>query len=293
MDWESIITGYKGFLKLEKGLSENSMEAYLAEEPIDDKVIMAAIRKATVALKLVPVLCGSAFRNKGVEPLLDAVVDLRAVGDPGDAPILAVQFFEAQGLQAFGMFSSDPANLTNNGHDQSTGFGVRLGYLGRFTDRFSLGFSWQSEIGMDEFSDYAGLFADQGGFDIPSSWTVGIAVHPNAKVTFVFDVQQTTYGDIPSIGNPLFPNLGIAFMGDPTYLLGGDNGPGFGWEDITTYKAGLQVAGNNGWTWRFGVSTGVYRWLGRDFPWGTLAVNGLGSFAMGLLFVLLLERTVG
>ncbi|WP_462330815.1 fluoride efflux transporter FluC, partial [Thiohalocapsa halophila] len=43
---------------------------------------------------------------------------------------------------------------------------------------------------------------------------------------------------------------------------------------------------------RFFVSTGVYRVLGRDFPWGTLSVNVLGSFAMGLLFVLLLERSL-
>jgi CrcB protein len=43
---------------------------------------------------------------------------------------------------------------------------------------------------------------------------------------------------------------------------------------------------------RFGLSTGVYRWLGRDFPWGTLAVTALGSFLMGLLFVLLLERSL-
>ncbi|WP_201246850.1 fluoride efflux transporter CrcB [Halochromatium salexigens] len=41
---------------------------------------------------------------------------------------------------------------------------------------------------------------------------------------------------------------------------------------------------------RFGVSNGLYRWLGRDFPWGTLAVNGLGSYAMGLLFVFFVER---
>jgi CrcB protein len=41
---------------------------------------------------------------------------------------------------------------------------------------------------------------------------------------------------------------------------------------------------------RFWVSTGVYRILGRDFPWGTMAVNTLGSFLMGLLFVLFLER---
>ena len=41
---------------------------------------------------------------------------------------------------------------------------------------------------------------------------------------------------------------------------------------------------------RFWMSTGVYRLLGRDFPWGTLAVNTLGSFLMGLLFVLFIER---
>lgn len=42
---------------------------------------------------------------------------------------------------------------------------------------------------------------------------------------------------------------------------------------------------------RFGVSNGVYRLLGRDFPWGTLAVNTFGSFLMGLLLVLFLERS--
>jgi CrcB protein len=60
----------------------------------------------------------------------------------------------------------------------------------------------------------------------------------------------------------------------------------------TTVLQILAIAGGGalGAVARFGVSTGVYRWLGRDFPWGTLAVNLLGSFAMGLLFVLLLER---
>ena len=41
---------------------------------------------------------------------------------------------------------------------------------------------------------------------------------------------------------------------------------------------------------RFWLSTGVYQWLGRGFPWGTLVVNVLGSFLMGLLFVLFMER---
>jgi CrcB protein len=41
---------------------------------------------------------------------------------------------------------------------------------------------------------------------------------------------------------------------------------------------------------RWLVSDGMHRWLGRDFPWGTLAVNLAGSLAMGLLAVLLVER---
>lgn len=42
---------------------------------------------------------------------------------------------------------------------------------------------------------------------------------------------------------------------------------------------------------RYWISNGVYGMLGRDFPYGTLAVNVLGSLAMGLLYVLLLERS--
>lgn len=41
---------------------------------------------------------------------------------------------------------------------------------------------------------------------------------------------------------------------------------------------------------RYWVSTATYAWLGRGFPWGTLMVNVLGSFAMGALYVLLLDR---
>ena len=54
----------------------------------------------------------------------------------------------------------------------------------------------------------------------------------------------------------------------------------------------LAIAGGGalGALGRFWVSTGVYRLLGREFPWGTLAVNTLGSFLMGMLFVLFVER---
>ena len=54
----------------------------------------------------------------------------------------------------------------------------------------------------------------------------------------------------------------------------------------------LAIAGGGaiGAVLRFGVSSYVYRMLGRDFPYGTLAVNMLGSLVMGFLFILFIER---
>lgn len=167
----------------------------------------------------------------------------------GISAILAYQRFEIQGVQAFGMFSSNPGALSNNGHDNATGIGFKVGYLGKFSPRFSFGASYQFKIRMSEFDDYAGLFAEQGDFDVHPTWTAGIAIHATDKVTFVFDVQETMYSDTNSVGNPMLPNLFTA-------PLGADNGPGFGWQDMTIYKAGVQIEGKNGWTWRFGASTG-------------------------------------
>lgn len=52
----------------------------------------------------------------------------------------------------------------------------------------------------------------------------------------------------------------------------------------------IALGGAAGALMRYWVSTAVYAWLGRGFPWGTLAVNVAGSLAMGVLYILLLER---
>jgi elongation factor G len=67
-------------------VDDGIMEAYLAEAPIDTETILAAIRKATVALNLVPVFCGSALKNKGIQPLLDAIVQF--LPSPLDVPAI-------------------------------------------------------------------------------------------------------------------------------------------------------------------------------------------------------------
>lgn len=52
----------------------------------------------------------------------------------------------------------------------------------------------------------------------------------------------------------------------------------------------IAAGGALGALMRYWVSTGIYSLLGRSFPWGTLAVNVLGSLAMGILYILFLER---
>src|ERR671927_256491 len=60
------------------------MEDYLEEKPIEVDRLKADIRKATLDISMTPVLCGSSFKNKGVQPLLDAVVDY--LPSPLDVP---------------------------------------------------------------------------------------------------------------------------------------------------------------------------------------------------------------
>jgi len=60
------------------------MQKYLEGEEIKEEEIQKTLRQGTINLKLVPVLCGSAFKNKGVQPLLDAIVDY--LPSPIDVP---------------------------------------------------------------------------------------------------------------------------------------------------------------------------------------------------------------
>ena len=63
---------------------DDLMEAYLAEATIENENLLTAIRRATIDLKLVPVLCGSALKNKGIQPLLDTIVQF--LPSPVDIP---------------------------------------------------------------------------------------------------------------------------------------------------------------------------------------------------------------
>lgn len=186
----------------------------------------------------------------------------------GASLVLAETRFRAYGLAQFANFSglsSDPAHLTDQGYDYSYGAGVHLGWKGKFVDdKITLGLSYASRTYMTKFDKYRGLFAEQGGFDIPENYGIGIAIKPIKNLVIAADVVRINYNDIASIGDrgpgtaatPYGPTTGVNAI--PAFTppnstanpilseqLGADNGMGFGWTNQTVYKLGVQ----------YGVST--------------------------------------
>ena len=157
---------------------------------------------------------------------------------------LVRQAFEATGLEPFALMSSDSTKLTNNGTDTSTGVGVKLGWTGEISPKVTLGATYQPKTKMSKFSKYAGLFAEQGGFDIPATYGVGVAVKASEATTIAVDYQAIQYSGVPSIGNS-------NAAGGP---LGANNGAGFGWEDVKVLKLGVSQVLSNTLTLRGGYS---------------------------------------
>ena len=170
---------------------------------------------------------------------------LNATNAVGVSLNLAYQMFSATGISPFAGLSSSPTNMSDNGTDTSTGYGVRLGWTGEVTPDVTLGATYQSKTKMGKFSKYSGLFAGQGSFDIPSNYGVGIAVKATPATTVAFDVERINYADIPAVGNP--------FTWPPT-PLGMDNGIGFGWKNMTVLKLGMSYVYDSTLTLRAGLN---------------------------------------
>jgi len=177
----------------------------------------------------------------------------------GVSAIAAYQRFEATGLGTFAGFSTDASNLTNNGVDDSFGLGWKLGIQGELIKDLTLAASYQSKINMDEFDKYSGLFAENGDFDIPATWTVGLAMKATPSQVVTFDIQKIEYSGVAAIANPMnnLISSGGCAGGNASFCLGGANGGGFGWRDMTIYKIGWQWAAAKDWTVRAGFSHGT------------------------------------
>jgi long-chain fatty acid transport protein len=189
----------------------------------------------------------------------------------GASLLIGIQRFSAYGLGNFqcftktgasgcattgGAYSLTPSDgLTNNGHDWAYGAGVRVGWIGEVHPRLSLGAAVASKVYMTEFDDYDELFAEDGKFDIPANFTVGLTFKATPDLNLSFDFQRIYYEGVNSISNagPTMADFGPSGP-SPKNLLGADDGFGFGWENINVYRIAADYRYNNEWNFRAGYS---------------------------------------
>ena len=212
----------------------------------------------------------------------------------GIGPVVAIQMFEATGLsnfagytqtfanvfpvyyggclqgggdpdlcqlQASGQAAQDVTSLTNNGHDSSVGYGASIGFW-TGNDTLSFGLAYQTKMSMDEFADYSDLYAESGGFDIPSTLKAGVSYKMADDLTVNVDYERIGYDEVDSVANPIMNLLTGCYTANQQVApatdgcLGGPKGAGFGWDAMTVYKFGLAWNADDKNTWRFGYSYG-------------------------------------
>jgi long-chain fatty acid transport protein len=190
---------------------------------------------------------------------------INASNSIGVSPLIGYQRFKVDGLQAFDetlnvgfgpfSFTSSQGNTTNRGYDSATGLGVRVGWLGKLSDTVTLGAAYSSKIHMGRFGKYKGLFAEQGDFDIPENYNLGIAVKAMPKLTLAFDIQQINYSGVASVANGVTNSL-VNLPPVAPNRLGDANGSGFKWRDQTVFKLGGEYEYDMNLTLRAGFNYG-------------------------------------
>lgn len=183
------------------------------------------------------------------------------------------QRLKVNGLENFDndTFSSHPGYVTNRGYDYSTGWGVTLGYYGRFFKCVDVGITYQPEGYMSCFHRYKGLIADKGKFDTPEKLSCGIAYHVNKQLTLTADAEYYAWADVRMFDNPINPNLSLSLLPDYAHFkLGEKDGAGFGWQDQTFFRFGAEWRMNRCWTFRAG-----YRYARDPIPRSQSLLNML------------------
>lgn len=208
----------------------------------------------------------------------------------GASLVMATTRFRAYGLGAFAGFddggfpiTADTSAMTNVGYDYSYGAGLKLGWQGDFLeDKLTVGLVYTSRTYMTKFDKYKGLFAEQGGFDIPESYGIGLAIKPVKNLVIAADVSRINFSKVKAFGN-LGPGTAetpynnprglnaIPSINDPSQELGNDAGMGFGWQDQTVYKLGIQYGVTSKLQVRAGYNYGKSPVLNDQLTFNTLA----------------------
>ncbi len=177
------------------------------------------------------ILCGAGHLGVNLEQLIIAPsLSYKILPNLSVAvsPQIVYQMFSAEGLQPFQSVSIRPGDVTNRGGDGSLGIGVKVGFYWEVTPQLSLGGTYSPQADMERFKKYAGLFAGNGGFNVPANFSVGFGYKLTPQLLLAADFQRILYSSVPAVGNPSTNQA----------PLGAANGPGFGWRNINVYKVG-------------------------------------------------------
>lgn len=228
-------------------------------------------------------LCGSGKLGVNLEQLIIAPTFAMKVNNDnsfGASLLVGYQRFKAEGLSAFYGYTTPAANgvpyasgnnLTERGTDTSTGFGLRLGWMGKLSDSVTLGAAYATRMRMSKFDKYKDLFADQGGFDLPENWNLGIAFKATPQLTVALDYQQIKYGSVNSIANSSRMAADAPGGGGVPNSLGCGSCRGFGWSDVDVVKLGVEYQYSPSLTLRAGYNHGTNPIQARDVTFNILA----------------------
>ena len=185
----------------------------------------------------------------------------------GISAVFAIQSFRLKGVGTLAGFTKTfaasggtvlPTKLADNGSDIATGFGFKVGGIWAVNEKLSLGLAYQSETRMSEFDDYADVFAESGGFDIPANARISASYKVTPAFSLHMDFEKTYYSKVPSIANGI-ENIFSCPTANPVATdvescLGGKNGAGFGWDDVPVIKIGAEWVMDGKTTFRVGYS---------------------------------------
>ena len=231
-------------------------------------------------------LCGNGKLGVNLSQLTIAPTFAKKVNKDnsfGVSLLLTAQQFKAEGLDGFwqytqygppGTAAAWAANnhLTNQGNDTTYGYGIKLGWMGKVSDTVALGASYASKTKMGKFKKYQDLFAGQGAFDVPESFSLGIAIKANPKWTIAADYERIDYSGVNSIGDSsrtaldgVPPTFGIA------NTLGCNTCRGFGWGNVDVFKLGAEYQYNPKLVLRAGYNHTDNPIQGRDVTFNMIA----------------------
>lgn len=150
-----------------------------------------------------------------------------------------------------GPLSNSPENVTDKGHQEGTGVGVTIGWLGYLFPNscpgLSFGIAYSPSVWFHKMRKYEGLLADHR-LGVPAKLRLGVAWDVLSSVAVALDIEFLNYSRIRSWSNR-FPGNSTTGIGA---LFGTHHGPGFGWRDQCIVKLGFDWQLCPRWTVRGG-----------------------------------------